>query len=116
MNPAPKSKAIVARTKEAGLPLSAASVVRKPLPDATWWDIISRSAKSGNPYSAIADLAALLNPELQRWPEGMYEWDESLPGIAQAEALGDMDSCEVVFLRTWLRPQTIEVAGFFETV
>jgi hypothetical protein len=90
----PSSKALVARTKEEGVPLSAAHVLRKPLPNAKWWDIVSRSAKSGQPYySALKELAAFMvaEPTFPPWPEGLFEDDATLPPITQSEAFGLLD-------------------------
>jgi hypothetical protein len=90
----PRSKAIVAKTKEKGIPLSARDILGKPLPHPKWWGIVSRSAKSSEPYySATPELAALnaADPGYPPWPEGLYEEEDSLPGITQSEALGLLD-------------------------
>ena len=90
----PTSKALVAKSKSSGQLLNSAHILRKAVPDSEWWSIVSKSAKSGEPYfSAIKKLAALIvaRPEIPPWPEGLFEDDDSLPRISEDEALAILE-------------------------
>jgi hypothetical protein len=80
--------------EEGGISVGARGILSKALPESRWWTIVSRSARSGNPYySALSELAALMvaEPTYRPWPEALFETDDSLPPITADEGLALLD-------------------------
>lgn len=85
---------VAARFQAAGVAAAARRVLQQPLEPAGWWAIVSKGAKSGEPYAnAISELVfvPLEDPTYPPFPAGLFETDNALPGIPQDEALALVD-------------------------
>lgn len=94
LQPSKDATAILASVRSSGITISAATILRSPLPDKRWWAIVSEGSRSSDPYwHAIKQLAALMieAPEISPWPPALFETEKSLPAVSREEAIAIID-------------------------
>lgn len=94
LQPSKDAAAILTSVRASGITISAALILRSPLPDKRWWAIVSEGSKSSDPYwHAIKQLAALMieAPEISPWPPALFETENSLPAVSREEAIAIID-------------------------